>query len=298
MAGCGVPKLRIVSLLPAATETIYALGLGERLVGVSHACRVEGPPLPRLTKTAINPGASSGEIHADVETRLAAGEPLFTLDADLLEELRPDLVVTQDQCEVCALPLSAVTEAARAAGRLDGAAITAVNPRSLDDVLGTVEQIAAAAGELGRGEALVAEYRERIARVEHRAESVSQWRSPVAVIEWREPLILSGNWCPELIWRAGGESVLVEPGQPSRPVAWEELIASRPEAVFVVPCGFDRQRAEAELGLLRAEPGWGDLPAAGTGRYWALDGDRYFNSPGPGLVATLEHVGGLLGGDR
>ncbi len=298
MSDYGAPKRRIVSLLPAATETIYALGLGDRLVGVSHACRVEGPQLPRLTKTAVDAGAASDAIHADVETRIAAGEPLFSLDADLLAELRPDLVVTQDQCDVCALPLSAVTEAAQAAGCLEGASVTAVNPRSLDDVLGTVGQIAEAAGEPARGRALAAEYRERIDRVGRRAETVSSRRLRVAVIEWREPLIVSGNWVPEVVWRAGGESVLARAGEPSRRVSWAELVASRPEAVFVVPCGFDQQRAEAELGLLREEPGWGEFPAAQSGRFWALDGDRYFNSPGPGLVATLERVGGLLGGDR
>jgi iron complex transport system substrate-binding protein len=274
-----------VSLLPSATEIVYALGLGEQLVGVTFEC--DEPASARRDKTVVvggrdTSGMSPAEIDAYVRAQLAAGLDLYTLHADALAALAPDLILTQDLCRVCALPTGHVEDALDYLGCT--AEVISLDPHSLDEVLATILTVGERAGAQRQAEHLVAGLRRRLAAV---ADQVAGHRRPaVAIVEWVDPPFTAGHWVPDLVTAAGGRPVGACPGAPSTQISWEQIAATRPEVVVVAPCGFhlDGAAAQAELaaGQLRGVP------------VWAIDADGLVVRPGPRLVDGVEALAAIL----
>ncbi len=279
--------MRIVSLLPSATEIICALGLGEHLVGVSHEC--DHPKwvqrLPAVTRSLINSEASSAEIDAAVRERLRSSQALYALDMERLESLRPDLIITQALCDVCAV---AEEEVRAAVCALPGRpSVVNLQPHTLSDVLACVHHVAQAAGAAAAGEVLVTRLKARIQAVARRARRL-RYRPRVAFLEWLDPPFCAGHWTPELVRLAGGRDGLGQKGVPSRTLDWKEVAGWDPEVVFVACCGFNVERTLLDLARLEDNPVWQDLPAVRHGRVYVVDGSHYFNRPGPRLVDSLE----------
>jgi iron complex transport system substrate-binding protein len=287
---------RIVSLVPSGTEVLFALGLDAQIVGVSHAC--DWPPaarrLPRLTRSRIDDDQRGYAIDVQVRTLLTAGEPLYAVDLELLAELAPDLIVTQAQCDVCAVRYDDVVRWVANEPRLQSSRILGLNPRRLDEALGDVGRVAEAAGVADAGRALEASLRRRIDAVAKRVRRLDYPRPVVACLEWLEPPMLAGNWGPELVDLAGGVQPLTLPGAHSVYVDWPDVFATDPQVLVVCPCGFDLLRSADAAGALARLPGWRNLSAVRSGRAYALDGNAYFNRPGPRLVDTLELLAHLI----
>jgi iron complex transport system substrate-binding protein len=288
---------RIVSLLPSATEIVCALGLESALVGVTHECDypsvVRG--LPHVTRTLIPHDASSAEIDALVRERLKTNRALYTLDMDALEQLRPDLIVTQALCEVCAV---AEDEVRTAACRLPGLpAIVNLEPQGLGEVFDAIRQVADAADVADRAPAVIDRLHARVDRVTARAASAAT-RPRVVLLEWLDPPFSCGPWSPELVRLAGGIEGLGREGIASRTLRWDEVIAWQPELVFVACCGFDLERTMQDVARLDVVPGWNDLPAVRDGRVFVADGSQYFSRPGPRLVDSLEILAHAIDPDR
>lgn len=282
-------SVRVVSLLPSATEIVYALGLGDQLVGVTFEC--DEPPAARRDKTVVVGGRdtsamSPAAIDAYVRARLAAGEDLYTLHADALAALAPDLILTQDLCRVCALPTGQVEEALDYLGC--SAEVVALDPHSLDDVLATILTVGQHAGAEQQAEHLVASLRRRLDAIAGRV--AGKHRPATAVIEWVDPPFNAGHWIPDLVTAAGGEPVAARPGRPSVQTSWDQIAAARPEVVVVAPCGFHLDGAAAQAGLAaRQLPG---IPV------WAIDADGLIVRPGPRLVDGVEALADILHPDQ
>ena len=299
-----VPQ-RIASLLPSATETLCALGLQDRLVLRSHEC--DYPPwveeLPFATEPRIQVGQSGGEIDRELRDLLREGLSIYRVYSDVLVEAAPDLIVTQDMCRVCAVPLHAMEEAAR---RHLGAGvrIVSLSPMCLDDVVGDVERVAVAAGVPAQGAALAARLRRGLDRLAARAreERAGVGEAPgdesppprVLVVEWLEPLMAAGNWMPELVALAGGHSLLGRAGEHSPFIPWERMRDTDPDVIVVVPCGFSLERTRREAVCLRDLPGWEGLQAVRQGRVALVDGHQYFNRPGPRIEDSLRILTEIL----
>ena len=281
--------MRIVSLLPSATEIVCALGLEESLVGVTHEC--DYPPfiktLPKVTTTLIPHDATSKEIDALVRERLKTHLALYSLDMPMLEQLRPDLLVTQALCDVCAV---AEAEVSAAACHLPGQPrVLNLEPMSLDDVFATLKMVGAATGTETKAEQVVANLQGRVQQVAERTAHIPASQRPrVAFLEWIDPCFNAGHWNPTLIEMAGGLDVLGNAGQPSRTTAWQTVVDSRPDVLFISCCGFSTERAMQDLPLLQQQPGWNDLPCVRGDRVYVTDGNAYFSRPGPRLVDSLE----------
>jgi iron complex transport system substrate-binding protein len=279
--------MRIVSLLPSATEILCALGLQAHLVGVTHEC--DYPPgveaLPRVTHTRIPHNVSSAEIDALVRERLQTEKALYTLELPTLERLRPDLIVTQALCDVCAV---AEAEVQAAACRLPGLPrVLNLEPMSLEDVFTTLYLVAEATGIESEAERIIAGLRERVRIVTERSQHVAN-RPRVTLLEWIDPPFSCGHWNPELVTMAGGIEGIGKAGVPSRTVHWEEVRDWNPEVLFIACCGFTEERTIEDLPILTEYPGWNDLPCVQNGRVYLTDGSAYFNRPGPRLVDSLE----------
>jgi iron complex transport system substrate-binding protein len=282
--------MRIASLVPSATEALFALGLGDQVVAVTHEC--DHPPaateLPRLTSSVIPPSLPAAEIDARVREVTGRGEALYGLDEEVLAELRPDLIVTQALCAVCAVSYDDVRAvAARIPSTPD---VLSLDPETLDEVLGDLLTLAGAAGEPRRGEALRNALAARLRQVEAAVAGLDRPR--VAALEWLEPPYVGGHWVPEMIGLAGGEDVLGESGRKSRVVEWEEVAAARPQVVVVMPCGMYADEA-AEQARLNGER----LRALGAERVVAVDAASSFSRPGPRLVNGVELLGHILHAD-
>jgi iron complex transport system substrate-binding protein len=285
---------RIASLLPSATEIVCALGLADHLVGVSHECdhpaEIAGRPV--LTAPKIDPRGPSGEIDAAVRGLVRDGLSVYRIDAAALRAARPDLIVTQDQCQVCAVSLAEIEQAARALLEAP-ARIVSLRPSRLDDILDDFARVAAAAEVPERGAALIAASRERLDRI-RRAVAPARSRPRVACIEWIEPLMVAGNWVPEMVALGGGTYELVAGGAHSPAITWETLVDAQPDVVIVMPCGFDLAQTRRELSLLTRRPEWRALPAVRNGRAYAIDGNAYVNRPGPRIIDSAELLAGLI----
>jgi len=285
---------RIVSLLPSTTEIACALGFRESLVGRSHEC--DFPPdvtgLPACTEARIDAAAPSREIDAQVRRHVRDALSIYRVDAERLRELEPDVVLTQDQCEVCAASLGDV-EAALAEWTGRTPRVVSLRPATLADVWGDVERVATALDAESRGKTLVAELTGRVDAIGERAEALEP-RPRVACLEWIDPPMGAGNWMPELVALAGGRPLFGRAGEHSPWLDWEELRRADPDVLAVLPCGFSLERVARELGPLRAQPGWRDLRAVREGRVYLLEGNQYFNRPGPRLVESLEILAEIL----
>jgi iron complex transport system substrate-binding protein len=284
---------RIVSLIASSTEIVCALGFGEQLVGRSHEC--DFPPwvkqLPVCTAPKFPTDGTSYEIDQRVKAILAEGLSVYRVDAERLRALAPDVIVTQSQCDVCAVSLrdveQAVCEWIESRPR-----IVSLEPYGLEDVWRDIVTVAVALGAAERGAALVAGLRSRIDGIVARARSLE--RPSVAVVEWIDPLMAAGNWMPELVDMAGGTNLFGEAGKHSPWMTIEELAHRDPDWILVIPCGFDVQRTRADMPALEARPEWKRLRAVRERRVVLGDGNQYFNRPGPRLVESLEILAEIL----
>jgi iron complex transport system substrate-binding protein len=283
--------VRIVSLVPHATELLFALGLGPDVVGVTHECDypLEAAELPQVTRNVLPDGLTPAEIDRAVRERTEAGESIYELDDELVEELEPDLIVTQALCHVCAV---SVEEVHALAQTLPGPPrVLSLDPTTYGETLGDVRTVAQATGS--KDAAL-----DLIARTARRADVVrlavrGAPRPRVAALEWMDPVFVAGHWTPQLIEMAGGEDVLGFAGEPSREATWEEVAAAQPEVVVVMPCGYDAARA-----LVEAEEFADRLRALGADQVVAVDASAYFSRPGPRLADGLELMAHILHPDR
>lgn len=302
-ASRGYPRVvRIVSLLPSATEIVCELGLGDRLVGVTHECDFPEfvRDLPKVTHTHIPVDASSAEIDRMVRERMRGGaderQALYSLDMPALEALAPDLIVTQALCDVCAV---AEREVNTAACSLPGAPrVLNLEPETLEEVFESMRAVARVADGIEGTTARSAAGEEAVARLKRRVDAVvarcrersAAVRTPprVALLEWLDPPFSCGHWNPELVRLAGGVEVLGRAGERSRTVTWADVAAAAPEVVVIACCGFTEERTRQDLPLLECIPEWKSLPAVQADRVFIVDGSAYFSRPGPRLVDSVE----------
>ena len=279
--------MRIVSLLPAATEIVCALGLEDQLVGVTHECDFPHGvrDLPKVTRSLIPTAVSSGEIDRLVRERRETQQALYTLDLPLLQQLEPELIVTQALCDVCAVAEDEVNAAACALPGMPR--VLNLEPRTLWEVFDSIGRVARAAGVPERSARVVQSLTRRVDIVIGRSVRVAH-TPRVAFLEWLDPPFSCGHWTPELVLLAGGFEGLAKEGDRSRTLAWTEVIAYQPEVVVIACCGFDVERTLGDLPLLDAVDGWHDTPAVRAGRVYVIDGSQYFSRPGPRLVDGLE----------
>src|SRR5437870_4684439 len=285
--------MRIVSLVPAGTEITYTLGSGDDLVAVTHDC--DYPPaaraLPRVTSSTIAPGSDGFAIDAQVRAAVERGESTFHLDAAALAAARPDVLLGQTLCAVCA-----VTVAQLPAAMDPAPAVVPLDGQSLEGIFADIARVGDALHRADRARALVAQLRSRISRVERHVEGAA--RPGVVCLEWLAPLFNAGHWVPEQVAIAGGEDLLGAPLVPSIDVPFGRLLAADPECLFLMPCGFDADRALDEARVLVERPEWSELRAVRAGHVWALDGNAYFSRPGPRVVDGIELLASLLHPDR
>jgi len=287
-------ECRIVSLIASATEIVCALGFEPQLVGRSHEC--DYPPsvkrLPQLTAPKLNIAATSGEIDRQVKQLVQDALSVYYVDAAALEGLQPTHIITQTQCEVCAVSLKDV-EAAVCEIINTRPQIVALEPNALNDVWSDIQRVAAALDAPERGAALVSDLRQRMEAIHRRSRAIVN-RPSVACVEWIEPLMAAGNWMPELVEMAGGRNLFGEAGKHSPWMTWDELVAKNPDILFVSPCGFDIQRTTEEMHWLCERPEWNQLSAVQSGRVFIADGNQYFHRPGPRLAESLEILAEML----
>jgi iron complex transport system substrate-binding protein len=283
--------MRIVSLVPSATEMLFALGLGDEVTAVTHEC--DHPPqardLPRVTRDVLGPGLSAAEIDRAVRELTDDGKAIYELDEHALERLQPDLIVTQALCAVCAVSYDDVTAMAE---RLDSKPqVIALDPHTLGEVLGDIRTLAEAADARDAGVDLVQDAASRVDRVRLAVRASAP--VPVVALEWLDPVYTAGHWTPQLIEYAGGLDVLGMAGEHSERRSWEEVAAARPEVAVVMPCGFDAERA-AEEAYDHAD----ELEELGVRRVVAVDAAAYYSRPGPRLIDGLELMAHILHPDR
>ena len=286
--------MRIVSLVPAATEICFALGLGGDVVGVSPECDFPAAAsgLPRISRTLLDSeGRTSADTSRIVGERLASGGALYHVDEEALREASPDVILTQGLCEVCAPTMEDVRAIA---ARLEHRPrMISLDPHSLKDILEDIARVGKACGATGVASSVVGDLRDRIERVGFLTSHVHQ-RPSCLCLEWLDPLFVAGHWVPEMVELAGGQDLLAEPGAMSRRVEPKEIALMAPETAVMMPCGFHLDRTLREAAAVTAQPWWQDLPAARRSRVWAVDGSNYFNRPGPRLVTGLEILAHIL----
>ncbi len=295
---------RIVSLISSSTEIVCALGHESLLVGRSHECDYPHTvrKLPQCTSTKFDPDGTSYQIDQRVKAILQEGLSVYRVDGELLRKLKPDVILTQTQCEVCAVSENDVKAATcdwfERAGTKPPA-IVSLHPNALEDLWKDIRAVAAALEEAGatgtgkRAEQLISKLKGRISAVSRMA-SRAKSRPGLACIEWIDPLMAAGNWVPEMTELAGGTSLFGVAGKHSPYMTWEDLVARDPEKIMVMPCGFDMKRTLEEIPLLQNKPGWQELRAVRNGEVYVADGNQYFNRPGPRLVDSLEILAEIL----
>lgn len=286
--------LRVVSLLPSATEIVAALGLGSAIVGRSHEC--DYPPeiqdRPICTEAQLNSEKSSAEIDADVLNLVQKALSIYKIKMDVLEQLKPTHIVTQDQCDVCAVNFAdvekAVTELTKSQPQ-----IISLQPNVLNDVWADIQRVATTLEV--ESETLLKQLQTRVAACQEKTQKLSKSDRPTVVtIEWTDPLMAAGNWIPELVELAGGQSLFGIVGQHSPYLEWEGLLKADPEVMIIMPCGFGLERTRQETMPLIQHPEWSSLHAVRTGKVFITDGNSYFNRPGPRLVDSLEILAEIL----
>jgi len=280
--------LKIVSLLPSATEIVYALGLGDSLEAVTDGCDypagARSKPVVSRSRLSMDADASAGDVDAAVRDAVKDGEALYALDAELVQRIQPDVILTQDLCRVCAVPSGQVEDALDTLGC--HADVVSLDPHTIGDVFTDIIAVGERTGTYAEARALVDRLRERVAAVEQRARELE----PVSSfpLEWLSPPFSGGHWVPELVEKAGGEPLLCTPGAPSAALRWEDVAAAQPEVVVFMPCGYDLPAAEREAKELAAVSELRSTPAWQAGRVWTVDATSYFSRPGPRLVDGLE----------
>jgi iron complex transport system substrate-binding protein len=284
--------MRICSLLPSATEILYALGLGDSVVGVTHECDFppEAAEKPALIRPRVDPHAAAGEIDRQVSELVARGESIYAVDAELLRSLEPDLIVTQDLCHVCA---ASPDDLAMALTQLpNNPRVLTLTPHSLRDVWNDIRKTGDVTQRRREAQALAITLEQKVAAIEAKAAHLKT-RPRVLCLEWLDPFYVGGHWVPEMVAKAGGEDVLGRAGEPSFRVSGEQIAASEAEIVVVMPCGYSVKRTMVEYSTANFPHGYMNLPAVRAGRVFAMDANSYFSRPGPRLgdgVALLAHL--------
>jgi len=289
--------MRIVSLIPSATEILFALGAGDAVVGVSQEC--DFPPeavnRPRVVTCTIDPNAASSAIDEQVRDKTRRGEPLYRLDLELLQQLKPDLIITQALCDVCAVK---ATDVQQALGSLSHRPqILSLDPHELADVIRDVRTVGRAIDRGWDAEGLADQLAQRLETIRRTTASLGK-RPRVFCLEWLSPPMTAGHWVPEMVEAAGGVEVLGQAGERSRTVTWAEILQARPEVLVLMPCGFSIDRTRRELSQLEARSEWPQLPAVQQGRVYLVDGPTLFNRSGPRLVDGVELLATLLHPDQ
>ena len=285
--------MRVVSLLPSATEMVHFAGAGDSLVGVTHEC--DYPPgvekLPPLTSSLMDgENMSSAEIDAAVNRNLTDGDSIYALDAELLNDLAPDLIVTQGLCEVCSVSLNLVERVAKG---LDAEPeVFSTDPTSIREVLDDTVAVGELVGRGGEVRRKVAALKEKLARIE--GSVFGPERPRVGCIEWLDPPFSAGHWVPEMVRLAGGEESFAGPGERSTRLSWEKVFEADPDVLVMMPCGFDANRALHEARHLTALEGWQELTAVENNRVWVVDANSYFSRPAPRLVDGVEILARIL----
>jgi len=277
--------MRIVSLLPSSTEILFALGLGDSVVGVTHECDF---PAEAATKTVvvtsrIPKNASAAEIDRLVREFSARGESIYHVDPAVLHELQPDLIVTQDLCHVCAASPGDLKAALETLPRQPR--VLSLNPHSLADIWDDIRAVGAETDRMFEADMLVKQRRSQVERIarESRTLGASSLVPRVACLEWLDPFYNAGHWVPEMVAAAGGFDVLSRAGEPSVRVTWEQIFAAQPDFIFIMPCGYDLEKAEAEFAQMKLPAQWNELPAVKNGNVFVTDANSYFSRPGPRL---------------
>jgi len=294
------PSPRVVSLIASGTEIVAGLGMADHLVGRSHSC--DHPPvvasLPVLSEAKVDPSLPSGAIDRDVRTIVERSLSVYRIDVDRLVALAPDVIVTQDHCEVCAVSLSDVEDALSTLD-LGDVRVCSLRPRSLADVREDIRAVASALGVAGRGESLVTEMDDRLERLRSRTVELvgpagAATRPRVALVEWLDPPMIAGGWMPELARIAGGEPVLVTDVVHSPEVRWTDIAEGDPDVVVVLPCGFDVRRSIGEMEVAAVREGLRSIRAVREGRCVVVDGHAYLNRPSHRLAESAELLAGAL----
>lgn len=285
---------RIVSLLASATEILACLGLLDKIAGISHEC--DYPPgvavKPVVTRSTLASSLSSKQIDDTVRQQLEAGEALYQLDVDEICRIEPDLVITQAQCDVCAVRYLDVMAMVESQPALAATSVLALNPSSLEDILEDIVRVGRAAGCLDRAEQLVEKLQQRMLVIQ---QLVMEKQKPrVACIEWIEPMMLAGNWVPDLISMAGGESLMAKSGRESAYCRWQDVVQLDPEVIVIAPCGFNLERSLQEAVVMTGWDRWQELAAVKDKRVFVLDGNALLNRSGPRVVDTIEVLAGLI----
>ncbi len=288
---------RIVSLIASATEIVCALGLEDQLVGRSHECDFPTSilGLPQCSQSRVDPSASSREIDRQVKSVLRDAISVYEVHTKTLDELEPTLIITQAQCEVCAVSLKDVERAMHDLVRSSPRVIS-LSPMGLADVWSDIQAVADATHVPERGEKLVANLQTRLASLRERARQLASCPS-IVCLEWMDPLMAAGNWVPELVEIAGGRNLLGKAGEHSPWMNWDDLHAADPDVIAIMPCGFDIARVQTELSVLTQRDEWKDLRAVQNDRVFLTDGNQYFNRPGPRLAESAEILAEILHGD-
>jgi len=283
--------LRIASLLPSATEIAFALGLGDQVVAVSHECDypAEASTRPVLTKSAIHQKMHrSLDVDREVEKR---GGDIYEIDEKLLEELKPDLILTQELCAVCAVSYTKVKEAARV---LDAdTKIVSLEPNNLEEIIDNIRLVGKIAGKASQAEELASRLSLRIDKVKEKTRRV-QYRPRVFLMEWLEPPWAGGHWIPQMADYAGAVEGLGNLGRPSQKISWNRVVDYQPEIIILSPCGFDLKGVKAESHVLASYPGWDKIPAYKNSRIYAVNASAYFSRPGPRVVDGLELLAHII----
>ncbi len=291
--------MRIVSLLPSATEVVCELGLREELVGITHECDFPlGIDKEKrvLIESCLGPEGKQlppAEIDRKIRETVAGGEGVYHFKKGALEEARPDLVLTQGLCDVCAVPASMVNEAVKALG--NEPSVLSLDPICLADIFEDVLRVGKVTEKPQAAEAVVMGLRKRMeAVVRKTADLVAADRPGVVCIEWFDPIFTAGHWVPEMVEQAGGRDVLAKPKVPSQTAEWDAVLAAKPDVMVVMPCGYDLGKLKTEMHLLRNRPGWKDLPAVRNNRVFGVNATAYFSRPGPRTVTGLEQLAQIL----
>jgi iron complex transport system substrate-binding protein len=289
-----MPDQRIISLLPAATEIICALGLEHQLVGRSHECDYPAgiTNLPVCSSAKFLPGSDSAEIDKQVKEILSESLSIYTIDRDLIKSLAPDVIITQAQCEVCAVSLNDVELVLKDLLEKD-CRIISLQPNGLEDIYKEIQYLADQLGVEKAGVELLELSEERINIIRHKLKFITE-KPKVACIEWLSPMMIAGNWTPEIIEIGGGIPVLTEAGKHSSYIDFQDILTADPDIIVIMPCGFSIQRTLQEIGLLLGTPGWADLKAVKTQRVYIADGNQYFNRSGPRMTDSIEIMAEII----
>lgn len=286
--------MKIVSLLPSSTEIVYALGLGEQLVAVTHEC--DYPPeaqyKPIITSSVIeHEEGTSMKIHDEITALVKDKKSIYHLNEDLLRKLNPDLILTQELCDVCAVSYNIVVKAARVLeGEIE---IISLEPNFFDDILSNIRLVGEKTGREKRANELFAEYKERINYIVTKISQITG-RPNVYCMEWLDPPFAAGHWIPEMVAMAGGKEVMGLFGEESEQIEWENVLRASPDIIILMPCGFNLQRTIAELKQLQNYPDWSTLPAVQNDQVYAVDGSSFFNRPGPRIIDGLEIMAQII----